>query len=390
MNKVFVAGVGMCKFSKPSEGTSYTEMGKIAVQAALDDAGIEYNAVQQAYASYLYGDTCSGQRVLYEVGMTGIPVFNLNNACASGSSGLFLARQAVQSGAVDCALAVGFEQMLPGALGTTWDDRDSPCDLWLDGYQQMGVSPAPVACQMFGAAGEAYMKEYGALPELFAEVAVKSRRHAAANPYAVFRDPITVSEVLDAPLVYGDYMTRLMACPPTCGAGAVIVCSESFVEQHGVPDPVEVVAQAMATDSPETWKGAINLAGSEMTSRAAQQVYRQAGIEPSDVDVVELHDCFTPNEVISYEALGLCEVGGATDFVARGDNTYGGKYVVNPSGGLMSKGHPIGATGLGQCTELVWQLRGTAGEKQVPSARLGLQHNIGIGGAVVVTLYKKT
>ena len=390
MNKVFVAGVGMCKFSKPSEGTSYVEMGKVALRAAFTDAGIEYSQVQQAYASYLYGDTCSGQRVLYEVGMTGIPVFNLNNACASGSSGLFLARQAVQSGAVDCALAIGFEQMRPGALGTTWDDRDSPWDHWLAGYKQMGASPAPVACQMFGAAGEAYMKEYGASPELFAEVAVKSRRHAAANPYAVFRDPITVAEVLDAPVVYGDFMTLLMACPPTCGAGAVIVCSESFVERQGVSQPVEIVAQAMATDSPETWKGAMNLAGSEMTYRAAQQVYQQAGIGPTDVDVVELHDCFTPNEVLSYESLGLCDVGGAADFVARGDNTYGGKYVVNPSGGLMSKGHPIGATGLGQCTELVWQLRGTAGEKQVPSARLGLQHNIGIGGAVVVTLYKKT
>lgn len=390
MAKVFVAGVGMCKFSKPSDGVSYTEMGKVAVNAALDDAAIDYSLIEQAYASYLYGDTCSGQRVLYEVGMTGIPVFNLNNACASGSSGLFLARQAVQSGAIDCAIAIGFEQMRPGALGTNWDDRDGPWDHWLTRYEELGVSEAPVACQMFGAAGEAYMKEYGASPTLFAEVAVKSRRHAAANPYAVFRDPITVSQVLEAPLVYGDFMTRLMACPPTCGAGAVIVCSESFIERHGVPAPVEIVAQAMATDSPETWKDAMNLAGADMTRRAAQDVYEQAGIGPEEVDVVELHDCFTPNEVLSYEALGLCAVGGATDFVARGDNTYGGKYVVNPSGGLMSKGHPIGATGLGQCTELIWQLRGTAGDKQVPSARFGLQHNIGIGGAAVVSLYRKT
>lgn len=221
-------------------------------------------------------------------------------------------------------------------------------------------------------------------------MAVKSRRHAAANPYAVFRDPITVSEVLDAPLIYGDFMTRLMACPPTCGAGAVIVCSESFVERHGVPAPVEIVAQVMATDTQESWNNAMNLAGSDMTRRAAKQVFELAEIEPDDVDVIELHDCFTPNEVLRYESLGLCEVGGATDFVARGDNTYGGKFVVNPSGGLMSKGHPIGATGLGQCTELAWQLRGTAGDKQVPSARLGLQHNIGIGGAVVVTLYRQT
>jgi acetyl-CoA acetyltransferase len=389
MSKVLVAGVGMCKFSKPSEGASYTEMGGVALKAALKDAGIAYGDIRQAYASYMYGDTCCGQRVLYEVGMTGIPVFNLNNACSSGSSGLFLARQAVKSGAVDCALALGFEQMRPGAIGNVWDDRDSPWDHWERRYGELDCSPAPIACRMFGAAGEAYLEKYGASPELFAQVAVKSRQHAAYNPYAVFRDPITVDDVMNAPLIYGDCMTRLMACPPTCGAAAVIVCSESFAERTSVPDPVEIVAQALATDLPETWKDPINLSGYDMARRASRVAYEQAGISPADVDVVELHDCFTPNEVTTYEALGLCEEGGAADFVARGDNTYGGKFVVNPSGGLMSKGHPIGATGLAQCCELVNQLRDNADKRQVEGARVALQHNLGLGGAAVVTMYRK-
>jgi acetyl-CoA acetyltransferase len=197
-----------------------------------------------------------------------------------------------------------------------------------------------------------------------------------------------VEEVLAAPVLYMGYLTRLMCCPPTCGAGAAVICSEAFAKKHNISDAVEIVAQAMATDTPATWSDPINLVGADMTRRAAQRVYETAGIGIADVDVVELHDCFTTNEVITYEGLGLCAEGEATAFVDAGDNTYGGKFVVNPSGGLMSKGHPIGATGLAQCYELVNQLRGNAGQRQVPGARIALQHNLGLGGAAVVTMYR--
>lgn len=193
---------------------------------------------------------------------------------------------------------------------------------------------------------------------------------------------------MEAPTLYLDYLTRLMCCPPTCGAGAAVVCSEAFANRHDIQGTVEIVGQAMATDTVATWDDPIKLVGADMTHRAAEAVFEQSGIGVNEVDVVELHDCFTTNEVITYEGLGLCGEGEATAFVEAGDNTYGGKFVVNPSGGLMSKGHPIGATGLAQCYELVNQLRGNAGQRQVPNAKIGLQHNLGLGGAAVVTMYR--
>ncbi len=201
--------------------------------------------------------------------------------------------------------------------------------------------------------------------------------------------PITVEDVMNEKVVYMDYLTRFMCCPPTCGAGAAIVCSETFAKKHGVRKGVEIIGQAMATDTPDTWTDPIKLIGADMTARAAEQVYNQACIGPEDIKVVELHDCFTTNEVITYEGLGLCAEGEATKFVDSGDNTYGGKFVINPSGGLMSKGHPLGATGLAQCYELVNQLRGNAGKRQVEGAMVALQHNLGLGGAAVVTMYRK-
>lgn len=385
-----VVGVSMVKFSKPGANEPYEIMGAKAIRGALEDAGIDYSEIQQAFAGYVYGDSTCGQRAVYEVGMTGVPVFNLNNYCASGSSALMLARQAVESGVVDCALAFGFEEMTPGALGSAFSDRTSPVG-WIHA-RRVELHPelptdAPRAIQAFGAAGWEYINRYGANPDIFARVAVKSRAHAGKNPYALFTKPLTVEQVMEAPPLF-PYMTRFMACPPTCGAAAAVVVSKSYAERHGITGCVEIIAQAMTTDTAETRTDLINLVGADMTRRAATQVYEAAGVGPEDVDVVELHDCFTPNEVLSYEGLGLCEEGGAEKFILNGDNTYGGKFVVNPSGGLMSKGHPLGATGLAQCAELVWHLRGTAGERQVENARIGLQHNIGLGGACVITMYK--
>ncbi|HJU71529.1 MAG TPA: lipid-transfer protein [Paucimonas sp.] len=391
MTQAHIIGVGMIPFAKPGKQEPYEIMAGKAIRNALADAGIGLAEVQQAYASYVYGDSTCGQTALYGVGMTGIPVINVNNNCSSGSTALFLARQAVQSGAVECALAFGFEEMRAGALGSAWDDRTSPLDLFERKLNDIApdAPPAPIALRVFGAAANEYIARTGANPDIFAKVAVKTRSHAVNNPYSIFTQPLTVEEVLAAPVIYPDHLTRLEACPPSCGAAAVLVASPAFARKHGIAGTVTIRAQVMATDRPQSFTSAINLVGADMTRHAARAVYEQAGIGPEDITVVELHDCFTPNEVITYEGLGLCSEGGAEAFINSGDNTYGGKYVVNPSGGLMSKGHPLGATGLAQCTELVWQLRGQADKRQVAGARLALQHNLGLGGAVVVTMYEK-
>jgi len=389
MSKAIVAGVDMVKFAKPGQQKPFRQMASTAIKGAISDAGIDPSLIQQAYGSYIYGDSTCAQHALYDAFMTGIPVINVNNNCSSGSTAIFMARQAVQSGAVDCALAFGFEEMQPGALGSHWDDRESPFANFLDVLDKADYPDAPLALRCFGAAGHYYMEKYGASAELFAKVAVKTRNHAMVNPFALFTSELTVDEVMAAPVMYMDFLTRLMCCPPTCGAGAAVICSEGFAKKYCVEGGVEIVAQAMATDTPDTWDDPINLVGADMTRRAAQQVYEQSGIGAEQVDVVELHDCFTVNEVITYEGLGLCGEGEATALVEAGDNTYGGKFVVNPSGGLMSKGHPIGATGLAQCYELVNQLRGDAGQRQVPGAKIALQHNLGLGGAAVVTMYRE-
>jgi acetyl-CoA acyltransferase len=246
-----------------------------------------------------------------------------------------------------------------------------------------------MAARLFGGAGATYAERYGTRPETFAAIAVKSRRHAANNPYAVFRDPVTVQQVLESPVIFGS-LTRLQCCPPTCGAAAAIVVSEDFARARGLRSDVAIAAQAMTTDTSSSFDGdAMQLVGYDMAQEAARQVYEKSGVDPADIPVVELHDCFTTNELISYEALGLTPEGTAEKFILEGDNTYGGRVVTNPSGGLLSKGHPLGATGLAQCAELTWQLRGEAGDRQVDGARIALQHNIGLGGAAVVTLYEK-
>lgn len=387
-----VAGVGMIAFAKPGAHLPYPEMAANAVHAAIEDAGIGYELIQQAYVGYVYGDSTAGQRALYRVGMTGIPVVNVNNNCSTGSTALFLARQAVASGAVDCALALGFEHMTPGALGTVFKDRPSPFEPFDDATEALvGHAEIPLALRYFGGAGLAHMEQYGTQLSTFAKIRAKASRHAANNPLALLRKVVTEEDVMNAPVMWPGVMTRLMACPPTCGAAAAIVCSPEFARRHGIRQPVRIKAQAMTTDTPLTFEARDmrEVVGASMAKEAARQVYEAAGIGPNDVDVVELHDCFAQNELISYEALGLCAPGEAERFVCDGDNTYGGRVVTNPSGGLLSKGHPLGATGLAQCTELVQQLRGQADARQVPNARLALQHNLGLGGACVVTLYEK-
>ena len=198
-----------------------------------------------------------------------------------------------------------------------------------------------------------------------------------------------LDDIMKSPEVF-DPLTRYQCCPPTCGAAAAILCSDDFARKKGVAKPVYIAAQSMTTDYGSSFGDSmIKMVGYDMTANGAKQVYEKAGLGPNDVQVVELHDCFTANEILTYEALGLCKEGEAEKFIWEGQNTYGGKYVTNPSGGLLSKGHPLGATGLAQCTELVWQLRGQADKRQVDGAKVALQHNLGLGGACVITMYRK-
>jgi acetyl-CoA acetyltransferase len=365
-------------------------MAREAGTKALADAGVAYDAVEQAYVGYVYGESTSGQRAAYELGMTGIPVINVNNNCSTGSTALFLAAQAVRSGVVDCSLALGFEKMQPGSLGGGAEDRESPLGNHVKALAAIDEFAFPVAPWMFGAAGREHMKKYGSTAEHFAKIGYKNHKHSVNNPYAQFQEEYSLDDILGARMI-SDPLTKLQCSPTSDGSGAAIVVSEQFVDDHGLAaQAVEIVGQAMTTDFASTFDGsAANIIGYDMNVQAAKQVYDQSGLGPDDFQVIELHDCFSANELLLYEALGLCGEGEAPKLIDDGDTTYGGRWVVNPSGGLISKGHPLGATGLAQCAELTWQLRGTADKRQVDGVTAALQHNIGLGGAAVVTAYQR-
>ena len=390
-HKINVIGVGMVPFQKPGKSEEYYVLAEKAGKAALADANVPFDQIAQAYAGYVYGDSTCGQRAIYQLGLTGIPVFNVNNNCSTGSSALMLGAQAVAGGMAECVLVVGFEQMEAGALKAKWDDRANPLDKFVNVMnEEQGFNSAPPAAQMFGGAGREYRWKYGTKKETFGKIAEKARQHASKNPYALFKETYSLEQIMQSPEVF-DPLTRYQCCPPTCGAAAAVLCSDEFAKKHNISNPVYIAAQVMTTDFPSSFEehSMIKMVGFDMAKAAAKKLYDQAGVGPDDVDVVELHDCFTANELLTYEAIGLCKEGEAEKFIWDGDNTYGGKYVTNPSGGLLSKGHPLGATGLAQCTELVWHLRGTAEQRQVEGAKIALQHNLGLGGACVMTMYRR-
>lgn len=391
--RVFVVGVGMTKFEKPGRRPNfdYPDMAKESGTKALQDAGIRYDQVEQACCGYVYGDTTCGQRALYQLGFTGIPIYNVNNACSTGSTALFMARNLVAGGLADCVMAMGFEKMEKGSLTMKYTDRTNPMDkhleVMLEGH---GYSKAPFAPQMFGNAGREHMEKYGTKPETFAKIAWKNHKHSTNNPYSQFQTEYSLEDIMKSPEVHSP-LTKLQCCPTSDGSACAILASEDFVKKNNlISQAVEIVAMGLGTDLPSVFKdrNCIKMIGFDMAKNTAQRVFKDAGLTPDDVQVVELHDCFSANELLTYEALGLCGPGEAETFVNKGDNTYGGKYVVNPSGGLISKGHPLGATGLAQCAELCWQLRGMAGKRQVPNAKVALQHNLGLGGACVISLYR--
>jgi acetyl-CoA acetyltransferase len=393
-SEIVIAGVGMVPFKKPGQSDSYDAMGENAVRAALTDAGISFSLIEQAFCGYVYGDSCAGQAALYRLDINGIPIFNVNNNCASGSSAFALATQAVESGNVECALALGFEEMMPGAIDVIFPQKVSPLKRHEEAIAKiMDFSEeeraVPPAIAMFGAQVDA-MLDSGVSEETIASMSVKSRQHAAANTNAIFRDPITVEEILAAPKLFRN-LRKNYACAPSCGAAAVIICTPEFAKSHGIRSDVRLAGRGWSSDKREYFNSdnVLDVMFQALSRDAANSAYEDAGIGPEDVDVIELHDCFATNELATYVALGLCQTHELNDFVASGENTYGGRYVVNPSGGLLAKGHPLGATGLAQLTELTWQLRGDAGSRQVEGARIALQHNGGLGSAGFVHILKK-
>lgn len=391
--KVYVVGVGMTKFEKPgAREWDYPQMAEEAARNALADAHVPYDQVQQACVGYCYGESTCGQRAVYGLGLTGIPVYNVNNNCSTGSTALYMAKQLVEGALADCALALGFEKMEKGSLGVKYADRTLPLDRHVNlMFELRGMGDAPGAPQLFGNAGREHMDRYGTRAEHFAKVGLKNHKHSVNNPYSQFQDEYTLQQILDAKMIY-EPLTKLQCCPTSDGAAAAVLASEDFVRRHGLENQaVEIAGMAMATDLPSSFeeRSCIKLVGYDMTEQAARQAYAQSGLGPEDIQVVELHDCFSTNELITYEALGLCSPGQGGELIDSGAVTYGGRWVVNPSGGLISKGHPLGATGLAQCAELNWQLRGQAEKRQVAGAKAGLQHNLGLGGAAVVTVYRR-
>lgn len=397
--KAYIVGVGMTKFEKPETcDWQYWDMVKEAGTAALADGSVAYEDIEQAAVGYCFQASTAGQRAVYELGLTGIPVYNINNNCATGSTALMMARQFVEGGGSDCVLALGFEKMARGSLGGGGSDGGAGDFKTSPVARHYGIMAAahgfemtPPTAQIFGNAAREHMERYGTTEAQLAAVAAKNHRHSAGNPYAQFQDPYTVEEVLAAKPIHRP-LTRLQCSPTSDGAAAAVVVSERFVERHGLGDrAVEIAAQAMTTDTEASFASGtcIDAVGLPMSREAARQVYERAGVGADDLDVIELHDCFSINELLTYEALGLCGEGESGALVESGATTHGGRWVVNPSGGLISKGHPLGATGIAQAAELTWQLRGEAGPRQVPGARTGLAHNIGLGGAAVVTLLRR-
>ena len=313
---------------------------------AMLDAHINYDDVDQGIACYVYGDSTCGQRVFYQFGMTSIPIYNVNNNCSTGSTGLNMARQMIAFGASDCVLIVGFEKMFPGSLKDFWTDREPP--MGTTGKmvsENFGLrSDAPGTAQLFGNAAREYINKYGANADDFVEIARINHKHSQNNPYAQFQDVHTLEDIKNSTMIY-EPLTRLQCCPTSDGAAAVVLVSQDFLDKrpHLKSQAVQIMGQHLATDPPQLFsKSAIDLVGYHMTEIAAREAFKQAGITPNDVSVVELHDCFSPNEMFLLNSIGLAPIGKAHELVREGGITYGGKYLINPSGGLISKGHPLG------------------------------------------------
>ena len=363
MRDVSVVGVGMVPFAKYRDRT-LAEIAWPAVKAAMSDAGAAKSDIDAAYCGTALGGMMSGQRVLKSIGLTGLPIINVENACSSSSSAFREAWIGVGSGVYDVALVIGVEKL------TKFDGGTLPLE-----DEDFEVSHGLVMPALYAMRARRYMHEYGVTEEQLAKVTVKSRKHAAKNADAQYRDEVTVEEVMQARPI-ADPFTLLHCCPSGDGAAAAVVCASEIADRFQ-SKPIKVLASEV--NSGKYMTGFRDMTTPEITVRGAKEAYELAGVGPEDVDVLEVHDAFSIAELLYYEALGLCERGDAIRLLEDGDTSLGGRVPVNPSGGLLSKGHPVGATGVAQIVEVVRQLRGQCGDRQVEGAKVGLTHCTGGG-----------
>ncbi|MGE8064185.1 thiolase family protein [Pseudomonas sp. NPDC089569] len=370
MNKpVYISGVDMTPFGR--HAASMQDLTQSAVLGAVADAGLELGSVQAFYAANVFGGMVLGQVLLRDLGLSGLPIYNVENACASGATGVHLACHALQAGIYDTVVVFGVEKLTALGGGTIPLQTN---DYMTQLYARAGMAlPAIYAMR-----ATRYLHEFGVGAEELGAVAVKNRSHGALNPYAQTRTPVGIDEVMNSRMVF-DPLTLMQCCPSAVDGAAALVLTTKAPTRRA--KPVRIMASVIQSGVCET--GTDDILAAEITARAAKQAYRQAGVTAEDLNVVELHDAFSIAELIYYDALGLCQRGEAHELLKSGATTLGGRVVVNPSGGLLAKGHPLGATGVAQMVEAVWQLEGRAGDRQVHGAQLALTQCTGGGIAGV-------
>ena len=364
MRDVYILGAGMTKFGKYPD-TSITDMALKAYLDAVKDSGIDPRQIEAAFIAHVRqaGEGMMvGQRIMRETGVTGIPILNVENICSSGSSAIWCAFNAVARGQYDLAVVIGVEKLSNLGKGVIPPRQED-----LEGLQGATLP------SYFAMVARRHMHEYGTTIEQLAKVSIKNHKNGSLNPYAQYRKELTFEEICQSAMV-ADPLTILHCCPTGDGAAAAVICSERVVKQTGAM-PIKIAASVLTSGSYDGgWR---DLTTNDQTRRTAREAYEMAGVEPQDLDLIELHDCFTIAEIYHYENLGLCKKGEGGPFIDEGETELTGKIPVNPSGGLLAKGHPLGATGIAQVVEIVWQLRGKAGKRQIPDAKVGLAHCVG-------------
>ena len=378
MSDVYVVGVDMIKFGRFPERT-VPNLGAEAALMALDDAGLTIEDMQALYCGNLgQANAMVGQRILQEIGQTGMPVVNCSNACATGATAFREAWTSIKAGLFDVVLAVGVEQMGKGLLGGTGAGKGIP----KEGLLGSGTMPA-----VFAEAGMEHSRKYGTTFEQFAKISVKNHHHSTMNPKAMYQIETPLEEVMNAEMIsYPN--SKLMCSVNVDGSAAAVLVSEKKAKELGMARAVKVRAPALTSD-PYQERDLVMPDVNTCTRKAAKEAYEMAGVGPEDIDLVELHDCFATAEMLHYENLGLCEDGDAGKMIDEDEVALGGKVPVNVSGGLLSKGHPLGATGIANIYEVCTHLRGEAGERQVEGAKLGLTHVIGLGSACGIHILEK-
>jgi len=385
MREVAIIGAGMVKFGKIPDYPA-AKMGGDAALLALEQAGMKPTQMQSTFCGNIGNPPNIGQRLNGEMGVTGIPAFNHENACASSSAAFRQAVLSVANDINDYVLVVGVENMTSHIASGLM----SAGPLVLPHGANVEADNGMLMPGVFALLGSHHMAEYGTTAEQFAKIAVKNHAHSVHNPYAQYQKPFTLEEILESRMIC-DPLTLLQCCPIGDGAAAVVLTSAENAKKH-TTKPVFVGGSVLTSGKYKaSVEGPVQI---EACARAAKECYETAGVGPEDLDVIELHDCFSIHELVAYEDLGLCPKGEGGRFIDDGLSGYGGKVVVNPSGGLLCKGHPIGATGVAQLVEVVWQLQGICGKRQVPDAKVGLTHNgggFGPGnepGAMSITIVK--